>query len=182
MKDNRRYRNFEIGEWTYGQPIVVRLGDCGKLTIGKFCSFAPGVQILLCAEHRLDWVTTYPFPSFLEKAKFTSHLHSKGDVIIGNEVWIGTDALILSGVTIGDGAVVGARSVVTKDVAPYSIVAGNPARHLRFRFDDVTIKSLQSIAWWDWSISRIEDALPLFLSSDIEGFISKYEVMDSGDK
>jgi len=100
--------------------------------------------------------------------------HTKGEVVIGSDVWIGQDALILSGVTIGHGSVIAARSVVTKDVQPYSIVAGNPARHIRFRFPEETIRSLLEIAWWDWPSIKIQEAWPMLQSSRVEDFITQY--------
>ena len=121
-------------------------------------------------------MTTYPFNVVCQEARsFEGHPRTKGNVSIGNDVWIGTEAFILSGVTIGDGAVIAARSVVTRDVPPYSIVAGNPARQVRLRFSETVIDALQRIRWWDWPISEITTALPLLLSSDIEAFVAKYE-------
>ncbi len=167
----------DIGDYTYGCPTVITWGEDAKLKIGRFCSISSGVVILLGGEHRIDWLTTYPFNANFKNAKaIQGHPRTKGNVIIGNDVWIGTQTLILSGVNIGDGAVIGARSVVTKDVSPYSIVVGNPAKHIRFRFDETMIKELQSIAWWNWPIEKIEDAWPLLLSSDMEKFISKYNI------
>ena len=130
---------------------------------------------MLGGEHRLDWVTTYPFSALFEKARrFRGHPRGKGDIIIGNDVWIGKDALILSRVTIGSGAAIGARSVVTKDVRPYAIVAGNPAKEVRRRFADDVVDRLLAVAWWDWPQNQIEEAWPCLLSSDIEGFLAKY--------
>jgi virginiamycin A acetyltransferase len=172
---DERYFKYQIGEWTYGKPRIISAETKTKLTIGKFCSIAEGVTILLGAEHRTDWITTYPFNVLFEGARhFEGHPHSKGDIVIGNDVWIGTEAFILSGVTIGDGAVIAARSVVTKDVLPYSIVGGNPARHIRFRFPDEVIKSLERIRWWDWPISRIQEAWSLLLSPEIDAFLAQY--------
>jgi len=99
---------------------------------------------------------------------------SKGDIIIGNDVWIGYQSLILSGVNIGNGAIVGARSVVTKDVPAYSIVGGNPAKHIKWRFEQNIIAVLQQIAWWDWNDEKVLEALPFLLSSDIQVFLDKY--------
>lgn len=176
MNKNKRYAKYQIGEWTYGTPKVFTWREGTTLKIGRFCAIADGVIILLGGEHRIDWVTTYPFSKIFRKGKrFTGHPRSRGDVIIGNDVWIGTDALILSGVEIGNGAVVAARSVVKDNVLPYSIVAGNPAKHIKFRFSESIIDDLQKIAWWDWPLSKIEDAWPLLLSSDIEAFIAKYK-------
>lgn len=176
MSENKSYSQYEIGEWTYGKPQVLSWNEGTTLKIGRFCSISQNVTILLGGGHRVDWVTTYPFNILFPKAeRFSGHPCSKGDVVIGNDVWIGREAMILSGVEIGDGAVVAARSVVTKNVAPYSIVGGNPARHVRFRFTDSQINNLQDIAWWNWPLSRIEEAWPLLLSSDIENFIASYK-------
>jgi acetyltransferase-like isoleucine patch superfamily enzyme len=180
MNKNRKYSkypNLKIGDWTYGQPQIRSRRDGGTLKIGKFCSFAPGVKIFLGREHRTDWITTYPFNAFFKEVApyYSEYSRTKGDVIIGNDAWIATDAIILSGVEIGNGAVIGARSVVTKDVAPYSIVAGNPAKFIRFRFDEETINNLQEIAWWNWPMSKIRESWPLLISPDIELFISKYK-------
>ena len=178
MNNNKRYRGFEIGEWTYGEPDIPYAGEGAKLRIGRFCSFASGVTILLGSEHCLDWVTTYPFSSFFDKAKdFQLPSRTKGDVCIGNDVWVGSDVLILSGVNIGNGAVIAARAVVTRDVAPYSIVAGVPARKIRSRFDSSTIDALQSSAWRNWSLSDIEDAFPLLMSPHLEEFKKKHGIV-----
>jgi acetyltransferase-like isoleucine patch superfamily enzyme len=130
---------------------------------------------MLGGNHRVDWVTTYPFNVlFPEGRSFKGHPHSKGDVIVGHDVWIGTDALILSGVKIGNGAVVGARSVVARSVAPYAVVAGNPARVVRLRFPEEQIRELERIAWWDWPIEKIQAAWPLLLSSNLDGFLERH--------
>ena len=116
------------------------------------------VVFILGGEHRADWITTYPFNAlFSEGAHITGHPSSKGDIVIGNDVWIGYQSCILSGVTIGNGAIIGAKSVVTKDVPPYAIVAGNPAKFIRYRFPQETIDKLENLAWWDWDISVIKE-------------------------
>jgi acetyltransferase-like isoleucine patch superfamily enzyme len=174
-KNNPLYAAYDIGDWTYGGPKVISWGENATLKIGKFCSIAEEVTILLGGEHRSDWVTTYPFNClFAEGAPITGHPKSKGDVIIGNDVWIARNTLILSGVTIHDGAVIGAGSVVTKDVAPYSITAGNPARHIRYRFDEPTIARLLEIQWWNWPLEQIIAAFPDLLSNQVTDFIAKY--------
>lgn len=176
MNQNRKYSRYEIGEWTYGKPTIRSWREGTTLRIGRFCAIADGVVILLGGEHRIDWISTYPFNKIFSGAKgFIGHPRSKGDVIIENDVWIGREALILSGVTVGNGAAVAARTVVTEDVAPYSIVAGNPAKFIRFRFNNSIIADLQKIAWWNWPIAKIEEAWPLLLSSDIEAFIAEYK-------
>lgn len=149
-------RDFEKNNVLYHYPIN---GD--KLIIGKFCSIACGAKFLFnSANHTQTSLSTYTFPLFfeeweLEKKNVTKAWDNKGNIIIGNDVWIGYDAIILSGVTIGDGAIIGARAVVTKDVPPYTIVGGVPAKTIRKRFDEKTIKSLLSLKWWDWPEERI---------------------------
>lgn len=169
------YSKYEIGDGTYGNPKVL-WSEQANLVIGKYCSIAEGVIITLGGNHRVDWVTTYPFSDIHPEARgFRGHPQSKGDVVIGHDVWIGRDSLILSGVTIGNGAVVGAGSVVTKDVAPYEIVAGNPARHLRFRFSPDTVARLQEIEWWYWPFEKIVQAWPMMLTENIQGFLDTYQ-------
>jgi len=175
MNKNKIYSQYDIGDWTYGYPKVIP-SKAATLKIGKFCSIAPGTRIILGGDHRTDWVTTYPFSTLFEEAEhIEGHPKTKGDVVIGNDVWMGTDSVILSGVEIGDGVVIGARSVITKDVPPYAIAAGNPAKIIRYRFDELTIKKLLEIKWWDWPMNEIEEALPHLLSSDITTLLSKYD-------
>jgi acetyltransferase-like isoleucine patch superfamily enzyme len=163
-----------IGRFSYGEPTVLHWREKATLKIGSFSSIGPGVVILLGGHHRPDLITTFPFNVvFKEFSKILGHPTSKGDVVIGNDVWIGTNALILSGVKIGDGAVVAASSVVTEDVDPYTIVGGNPARLIRKRFDQETIDKLLKIRWWSWDIQRIKENVPLLLSNKVEEFIKK---------
>ena len=123
----------------------------------------------------MDWATTFPFPSFAddwpEVAYKKDYWFTKGDVIIGNDVWIGEDALILSGVTVGDGAVIGARTVIAKDVEPYAVMVGNPARIIKKRFSDEIISQLLAIAWWNWSTEKIREHLETLLSPDIKALL-----------
>jgi acetyltransferase-like isoleucine patch superfamily enzyme len=169
-----KYPGYAIGRASYGSPEIVTWGNDGSLRIGSFCSFAPGVKLLLGGEHRMDWVTTYPFNVVLESASgIEGHPHSKGDIVIGNDVWIGAEAVILSGVTIGDGAVIGARAVVTGDIEPYAIHAGNPARFVRKRFDDALIEQLLDLQWWHFPDEKIERLMPFLLDSDIQRFIDE---------
>jgi len=139
---NPKLSKYSIGRFSYSYSVpdvVEGTPNLATLRIGSFCSIANNVTIFLDGEHRTDWVTTYPFNLILDDFKsIKGHPKTKGSVIIGNDVWIGMNAMILSGVTIGDGAVIWANSVVSKDVAPYTIVAGNPARVIRQRFDQET--------------------------------------------
>ena len=149
-------RQFEKNNVLYHYPI-----NHDKLIIGKFCSIACGAKFLFTsANHTQASLSTYPFPIFFEEwgldvQNITSTWDNKGDIIIGNDVWIGYEAVILSGVTIGDGAIIGTRAVVTKDIPPYTIVGGVPAKPIRKRFPDDTILAMLKIKWWDWPEQRI---------------------------
>jgi len=170
MSENRRFKRYDIGEYTYGRPTI--FGE-SQLKVGKFTSISVTSTISLGGEHHSDWVSTYPFNAAFATIKRQATF-SKGDVTIGNDVWIADGALILSGVTIGDGAVIGARAVVAKDVAPYEIVAGNPARHIRYRFEPEQIKKLLEIAWWDWPIEKIKANYELIMCDNIDAFIAEH--------
>jgi acetyltransferase-like isoleucine patch superfamily enzyme len=166
---------YEIGEYTYGNPDIVSWGKEATLKIGKYCSIAGNVVIFLGSEHRTDWISTYPFPIFLEEGKsIKGHPSTKGDVIIGNDVWIGFNVIIISGVTIGDGVAIGAGSVVAKDVPPYAIVSGNPARIVRYRFNEEIIQKLLQIRWWDWPDEKVKGNIHLICSDSIGVFIKKF--------
>jgi chloramphenicol O-acetyltransferase type B len=167
---------YDVGIGTYGRPDVVSFGEGTHLTIGAYGSIAPNVTIFLGGEHRTDWVTTFPFNVLWKAGKsIQGNPTSKGNVTIGNDVWIGQGAIILSGIIIGDGAVIAAGSVVTRGVSPYSIVGGNPAREIRQRFDSTTVERLLRIKWWVWPTERIQQFLPLLLSSDINLFLEESE-------
>ena len=148
-----------------------------KLIIGKFCSIACGAKFIFnSANHTLSSLSTYPFPIFFEEwgldvRNITKAWDNKGNIVIGNEVWIGYEAVILSGVTIGDGAIIGTRAVVTKDVPPYTIVGGVPAQTIRKRFSQDTIDTLLKIKWWDWSKERITQHISEIQSGNIEHLI-----------
>jgi len=163
----------KIGPFSYGEMTVFRYGDSdANLEIGNYCSFAADVKIFLGGEHRTDWVSTYPFNALHpEFSHIEGHPRSKGDVRIGNDVWLGRGAVVLSGVTIGDGAAVGAYSVVTKDVPDYAIVGGNPAKLLKMRFPPEVVERLRAIQWWNWSPERVKRAVPYLQNSNIEEFI-----------
>ncbi len=179
--------NIEIGDYTMYNDFVCDPQDFQKnnvlyhypvnhdrLMIGKFCSIACGAKfIFTSANHSLKSLSTYPFPIFFEEwgldvTDITDAWDNKGDIIVGNDVWIGYEAVILSGVTIGDGAIIGSRAVVTKDVPPYTIVGGVPAKPIRKRFDDVTIARLLELKWWDWSEERIKANLKIIQSGRID--------------
>lgn len=179
--------NIEIGDYTMYNDFVRDPQDFQKnnvlyhypvnhdrLMIGKFCSIACGAKfIFTSANHSLKSLSTYPFPIFFEEwgldvTDITDAWDNKGDIIVGNDVWIGYEAVILSGVTIGDGAIIGSRAVVTKDIPPYTIVGGVPAKPIRKRFDDVTIARLLELKWWDWSEERIKANLKIIQSGRID--------------
>ena len=179
--------NIEIGDYTMYNNFVCDPQDFQKnnvlyhypvnhdrLMIGKFCSIACGAKfIFTSANHSLKSLSTYPFPIFFEEwgldvTDITDAWDNKGDIIVGNDVWIGYEAVILSGVTIGDGAIIGSRAVVTKDIPPYTIVGGVPAKPIRKRFDDVTIARLLELKWWDWSEERIKANLKIIQSGRID--------------
>ena len=171
---------YEVGRGTYGKPKIRRFGAPTTLKVGCFCSISDKVQIFLAGNHRTDWITTYPFSVFRESAKHIGgHPASRGDVIIGHDVWIARDAIILSGIRIGNGAVIGVSAVVTRDVPAYSIVAGNPAKVVRMRFSENEISILQSIEWWNWDDSKLDLAMPYLLDGDVsalQAFSSKYDL------
>jgi Acetyltransferase (isoleucine patch superfamily) len=164
-----------IGENTYGIPKVhFGIDEGTELFIGKFCSIGKGCHIYLGGNHRLDWITTYPFYRFYSdyvQIDFTKA--SKGNVVIENDVWIGANVTILSGVKIGNGAVIGACSVVTKDIPAYAVAVGNPARIIRFRFGKEEIKKLEEIEWWNWDWKEIYKEIPKLLSNDLKGLFNK---------
>ena len=167
--------NVQAGEFTYGIPgIGFRLGGA-NLSIGKFCSISSDVEIMLGEEHREDWCTTYPFNYLMYDFQYIEGPQSKKDVIIGNDVWIAHGSTILSGVHIGNGSVIGANAVVTKDVEPYSIVGGNPAKLIKKRFDEETIKKLENIQWWNWEKKYIYDAIPILQSNEIGRLFEYYD-------
>lgn len=166
-------RDFERNNVLYHYPVN---GD--KLRIGKFCSIACGAKFLFnSANHTLRSLSTYPFPIFyeewgLEGKDIRQAWENKGDIVIGNDVWIGYQAVILAGVTVGDGAIIGSRAVVTRDVPPYTIVGGVPAKPIRKRFDEETIARFRALRWWDWDQETIRRAIPAIQAgrlSELEG-------------
>ena len=176
QKRLQKKRNVEIGENSYGTPIV-HFGEKEqtKLIIGKFCSIGKNVHVYLGGNHRMDWVTMYPFPAkFSWARKYDNYQVSKGDVIIGNDVWIGAGAVILSGISIGDGAVIGAETVVSKDIPPYAVVVGNPMRIVKYRFEKQEIDKLLSIKWWEWGSETVRDNIAYLLNDNIGLFLERF--------
>ena len=165
--------NMDVGDFTYGSPNVIDTGEGSKVHIGKFCSIAENVTIMLGGDHRTDWATTYPFNALLPKdyGDIKGHPKSKGDVWIGNDVWIGRDAKIMSGVTIHDGAVIAANAVVTKNVPAYVVVGGIPAKHIKDRFNTTKAIQLLTMKWWDWDIEKIAEAVPMLQSDRLNELI-----------
>ena len=161
-------KDFEKRNVLYHYPI-----NHDRLIIGKFCSIACGAKFLFnSSNHTMSSLSTYPFPIFAaewdENMPVTEAWDNKGDIVIGNDVWIGYEAVIMAGVHIGNGAIIGTRAVVTKDVPPYAIVGGVPAKKIRNRFDDSVIEVLQKIKWWDWDIKKISKNLKAIRNADIE--------------
>lgn len=158
----------EIGDFTYGFPIVRSWGEDARLKVGKFCSIGGNVQIYLGGNHHTDWLTTYPF-NVLLKDQFPGIdggvAATKGDVTIGNDVWIASDVTIMSGVTIGDGAVIMNGAVVTKDIPPYSIAGGVPARTKKARMEALSLE-VDGICWWDWPLEKLAEAIPVLMSKE----------------
>lgn len=165
-----------VGKYSYadgGSPNIILHTIHSKLTIGNFCSFGPHCNIFLGSEHRTDFVSTFPFSNIFEDVPIIESAKTKGDVVIGSDVWIGAHVTILSGVTIGHGAVIGACAVVAKDVAPYSIVAGNPIKEIRKRFSMQQIEKMLEIQWWEWGDEKIQNAVSMLMGNEIDRFIVK---------
>lgn len=184
LKNAINHPHIQIGDYTYLNDFRLPVSDVRqllvpymhagapeKLTIGKFTQIAHGVQIVTSsANHQMDGFSTYPFDVFGEpwRSAYQAVWPNKGDTCIGNDVWIGHEALIMPAVTVGDGAIIASRSVVTKDVPPYAIVAGSPAKVVRMRFDENTIAELLRLRWWDWSVEKITQSLQQIVAADIE--------------
>jgi acetyltransferase-like isoleucine patch superfamily enzyme len=156
-----------IGRFTYGyeKMSIKQWGEGASLKIGSFCSLAENLTILLGGNHRVDWATTFPFGHIFQDdlggEEIYGHPVSNGDVVIGNDVWVGRNTTIMSGVNVGDGAVIAANSTIVKNIGVYEIWGGNPARFIRSRFDDEIIQKLLSLKWWDWEIASIRKVAPL---------------------
>jgi chloramphenicol O-acetyltransferase type B len=154
--------------------------DVDKLIIGSFCSIGSGVAFIMAGNqgHRSDWISTFPFFYMNEEPAFSNALNAyqpAGDTVVGSDVWIGSEAMIMPGIKIGHGAVIGSRALVTKDVAPYTIIGGNPAKPIRKRFSDEEITMLLKIAWWDWPLEEIKDAMKLLCTGDIKSLYQHWK-------
>ncbi|QEI06467.1 Vat family streptogramin A O-acetyltransferase [Pigmentiphaga aceris] len=183
IKNTVRNPNIVVGDYTYyddpedaenfERNVLYHFPFIGdRLVIGKFCAIARGAKFIMNgANHKMSGISTYPFQIFgngWEKVMpAPGDLPYKGDTVIGNDVWIGFDALVMPGVSIGNGAIVSARSVVVSDVPAYTIVGGNPAKPLRQRFSDAVIAELEAIAWWDWPVEKITRHMPLIVAGDV---------------
>ncbi|WP_394296125.1 CatB-related O-acetyltransferase [Metapseudomonas furukawaii] len=168
-----QFPTYTIGTGTYGALSVMDWAEGATLTIGAYTSIADNVQVFLGGHHRTDWVSQYPFPAKIEEvAHVKDYGGTNGDVVIGSDAWICSNAVILSGVTVGHGAVVASGAVVTRDVLPYSIVGGNPARHIKWRFTEEQRTQLLQSKWWCWDEKEIRQIAHLLCSDDIEAFLS----------
>jgi len=175
----------EIGEYSYGAFDILWAHHNKKCIVGKFTSIGSNCVVYLGGNHNTRWITTYPFGTTGHRNVFTTvnvdhigHPFTNGDIVIGNDVWIGDRVSIMSGVTIGDGCIIAAFSHVVKDVEPYSIVGGNPAKFIRYRFSEEQRQDLLRIKWWEWDAEKINHALPLLCSENIDTFIGQYRELN----
>lgn len=186
IKDHITNPNIQVGKYSYysgyyhghsfdecARYLVPNRDDVDKLIIGGFCSIGSGASFIMAGNqgHRHHWISTFPFFYMDEVDTFAAALNGyekAGDTVIGNDVWIGSEAMIMPGLKIGDGAVIGSRALVTKDVEPYSIVAGSPATLIRKRFSAAHIKILLEIKWWNWDEKKLSNAIPIICSDQID--------------
>ena len=174
-KFTEKYPNHTIGIGTYGLPLVHDWDEGSNLSIGSFGSIASNVQIFLGGHHRADWVTTFPFPALLPNSNIKDYGGTNGDVTIGSDVWICANVIILSGATVGHGAVLANGAVITKDVEPYSIVGGNPANFIKYRFDENTRQRLLSTQWWNLPEDTISQNIHKMCTTDTDTFLEFIE-------
>ena len=185
IKDHITNPNILVGKYSYysgyyhGHPfdecaryLMPNRNDVDKLIIGSFCSIGSGVSFIMAGNqgHRHNWISSFPFFYMSEVDNFAGAIdgfENAGDSVIGNDVWIGSEAMIMPGVKIGDGAVIGSRALVTKDVEPYTIVGGSPARPIKKRFSEAHIKILLEIKWWNWDERKLSEAIPIICSDNI---------------
>jgi acetyltransferase-like isoleucine patch superfamily enzyme len=167
-----------MGTMSYYAPNVIRYkGDSGRVIIGNFASVAPDADFYVGGLHRVEWVSLYGLRAMLELpgAYEDGFTHGRGDIVIGSDTWITNGCTVMSGVTIGDGAVVGTKAVVAKDVRPYAIVVGNPAKEIGRRFSDEQVEALLRIRWWDWPTERVKQHVDALSSPDIDAFVAQFD-------
>jgi chloramphenicol O-acetyltransferase type B len=179
-KFKKKYPTYTIGTASYGIPIIHSNHGLTTLKIGAYCSIASNVQIFLGGQHCINWVSSYPFPFFYhmdEQFKKNSLLaDSRGDVVIGSDVWLCANCIILSGVTIGHGAVIANGAVVSRDVEPYAVMAGNPAKLVKWRFDEPTRIALLESKWWEWPENEIKGILNKLCTNDVSELLNYSKV------
>ena len=202
FKKQKKYKNYflkdnlkneidanlaKVGNWSYGSPTIYRWDWKSKIIIGNFCSLGPDINFYVGADHRSDWISTSPLPAsqFNETFKKAKHIKnfsiSKGDTVIGHDVWIGGRSTILSGVKIGTGAIIAAGSMVVNDVEPYSVSGGNPNREIKKRFEESIIKKILHTEWWLMEDQKIDELSKYLLSSDFEKFFSLAKEIKDND-
>jgi acetyltransferase-like isoleucine patch superfamily enzyme len=167
-----------MGNMSYYAPHVVKYkGDTGRVIIGNFASVAPDADFYVGGMHRTEWVSLYGLRAMLELpgAHTDGFTHGRGDIVVGSDTWVTNGCTVMSGVTIGDGAVVGTKAVVTKDVRPYAIVVGNPAREIGRRFSDEQVEALLRIRWWDWPTETVKQHVDLLSCPDIDAFVARFD-------
>jgi acetyltransferase-like isoleucine patch superfamily enzyme len=167
-----------MGNMSYYAPHVVKYkGDTGRVIVGNFASVAPDADFYVGGMHRTEWVSLYGLRAMLELpgAHEDGFTHGRGDIVVGSDTWVTNGCTVMSGVTIGDGAVVGTKAVVTKDVRPYAIVVGNPAREVGRRFSDAQVEALLRIRWWDWPTEKVRQHVDALSSPDVDAFIAQFD-------
>ncbi|BBU70860.1 TPA: type B chloramphenicol O-acetyltransferase CatB10 [Pseudomonas aeruginosa] len=187
LADQVKNPNIKVGRYSYysgyyhghsfdecARFLLPDRNDIDQLIVGSFCSIGTGASFIMAGNqgHRYDWASSFPFFYMKEEPAFSGALDAfqkAGDTVIGSDVWIGSEAMIMPGINVGHGAVIGSRALVTKDVEPYTIVGGNPAKPIKKRFSDEEIAMLLKMNWWDWPTEKIEEAMPLLCSSNIVG-------------
>lgn len=172
-----------MGNMSYYAPNVVKYaGDTGRVIIGNFASVAPDADFYVGGLHRTEWVSQYGLRAMLDLpgAHEDGFTHGRGDIVVGSDTWVTNGCTVMSGVTIGDGAVVGTKAVVAKDVRPYAIVVGNPAREIRRRFSDEQVEALLRIRWWDWPTEKVKRHVELISSPEVDAFIARFDPAAGG--
>jgi acetyltransferase-like isoleucine patch superfamily enzyme len=172
-----------MGNMSYYAPKIVKYkGDTGRVIVGNFASVAYDAEFYVGGLHRTEWVSLYGLRAMLELpgAHEDGFTHGRGDIVVGSDTWVTNGCTVMSGVTIGDGAVVGTKAVVAKDVRPYAIVVGNPARELRRRFTDEQVAALLRIRWWDWPTEKVKEHVALLSDPDVDAFIARFDPAAGG--